>query len=85
MKPGAGVVNGQSILRCVAESVPTQAAIASVYLPLSTSQTRAGPETVKQEASMNYRTLGRTGLRVSEIGFGCGNVELPNLPVALYD
>ena len=23
---------------------------------------------------MNYRTLGRTGLRVSEVGFGCGNV-----------
>jgi len=23
---------------------------------------------------MNYRVLGRTGLRVSEIGFGCGNV-----------
>jgi aryl-alcohol dehydrogenase-like predicted oxidoreductase len=23
---------------------------------------------------MRYRTLGRTGLRISEIGFGCGNV-----------
>lgn len=23
---------------------------------------------------MNYRTLARTGLSVSEIGFGCGNV-----------
>jgi aryl-alcohol dehydrogenase-like predicted oxidoreductase len=23
---------------------------------------------------MEYRTLGRAGLRVSEIGFGCGNV-----------
>ena len=23
---------------------------------------------------MNYRTLGRTGLRVSEVAFGCGNV-----------
>ena len=23
---------------------------------------------------MNYRTLGRTGLEVSEVGFGCGNV-----------
>ena len=23
---------------------------------------------------MNYRTLGRTGIRISEVGFGCGNV-----------
>ena len=23
---------------------------------------------------MNYRTLGRTGVRVSEVGFGCGTV-----------
>ena len=23
---------------------------------------------------MNYRTLGRTGIKASQIGFGCGNV-----------
>jgi aryl-alcohol dehydrogenase-like predicted oxidoreductase len=29
---------------------------------------------VVEGGDMNYRTLGRTGLRVSEVGFGCGNV-----------
>src|SRR5690242_17890844 len=28
---------------------------------------------MRMEVKMQYRTIGRTGVRVSEIGFGCGN------------
>ena len=34
------------------------------------------PNTVeaKEEFVMEYRNLGRTGIKVSEVGFGCGSV-----------
>ncbi len=37
----------------------------------STSSTLAGPAPAPQGGGLSYRTLGKTGLKVTSVGFGC--------------
>jgi predicted aldo/keto reductase-like oxidoreductase len=85
---GAALAGGALLAGCATPSAGKRAVAGAVTKAdkagAKTGQSVAGAAGSKPQIA-SYRTLGRTGFRVSEVSLGCGRISDPNLVRYAYD